>query len=205
MGIWGLFFAWDVYDYTQSDFFKEGDIPLHLEPKKQSSYFDEIQPIFRDGYEYTFEPYHLYKAGGEIIGKSEPNDELTPIAPVDLSIGWGKMLEEEWREAVTYSNTGRILRILQPFPLEHREVAKYTLNNHLIASNEEIADMILETEIGDTVSVEGFLVDVHIFKNGQEVSFWETSTDPDDYGLVGGNACEIIYVTRYKKNGIVYE
>lgn len=139
---------------------------------------------------WTLTPRAAYGIEARVLAlRSYRRDELAPVSPLDLALGWGRM-----RDEAVYGQLGvRISRRYYsyrwrgspPIPLE--EIAHSSANTHLVPASPEVARALDGVRRGDWVRLYGFLIDI------EHPSGWVSRTS-----LVrtdtGAGACEILWV-----------
>lgn len=143
------------------------------------------------GYEATAVLKHSYDIAGTVVtARPHLAGGLTEIAPLDLGIAWGPMARREVLAAGKYSAGYRFLK--WQVPVEMVPMAEQGINisnTHVIPADNDVRDIMMEMEPGQSVRLTGFLVDV--YQPGFQP--WRSSVTRDD-GFPAG--CEIMLVTR---------
>lgn len=139
---------------------------------------------------WTLTPRAAYGIEARVLARQTyRRDELAPISPVDLALGWGRM-----SDAAVYRQLGvRIARRYYSYrwrgspPIPQEEIAHSSANTHLIPGTPEVAATLDRVRGDDWVRLYGYLVDV------EHPSGWVSRTS-----LVrtdtGSGACEILWV-----------
>ena len=138
------------------------------------------------------------------------------VSLVDLGFAWGDMAKDEYfNKLYGHSNqdvTGR--RLIFSFKDKYRDslndkfnyMADHTSHTHTIPANKKINKVLHALRKGQTVKLEGYLVDIY---NSDFFRFGITSLSLTDVGYDngrdGGGACEVMYVTKVQIGDIVYE
>ena len=115
-------------------------------------------------------------------------DDLAPVVPVDLAMGWGRMSDSSVLNSIEISQSGRFYYWhVEHFPIPEREIVSSSANMHMIPADDGVKRALERVRPGQVVHVEGFLVDI----NRRDGRWWHTSLSRTD---AGAGACEIIYV-----------
>lgn len=147
------------------------------------------QPVFRvNGYALT--GLAEFSMGARVIlARHYAGDREADLAPVDLALAWGPMVDPDVLAAISFSQSGRFYhwRYQGTPPIPHREIEKNSANMHMIPASREIAQLLQAVKPGDLVRLRGHLVRVA----AQDGWTWTSSLSRDD---TGGGACEVIFL-----------
>lgn len=115
-------------------------------------------------------------------------DAGASLAPVDLTLGWGRMSDSAVLSQIQISQGGRFYhwRVTQ-FPIPRREIERSSANMHMIPADATARHELDEVRPGEVIHLEGFLVDASRADGWR----WRTSMTRDD---TGDGACELVYV-----------
>jgi len=144
---------------------------------------------------------HVYP--GSTFGCAESGTWGDRISPYDFLIAWGDVTKPENRKHIKFSQEVRWYHYHYDAdsPLREDYISKHSSNNHFIPANQNIrfaADML---KGGETVTLEGFLVNVSgTYRDGE--IWWNTSLTRED---TGAGSCEVFYVIRLKIGSNIYE
>lgn len=118
-------------------------------------------------------------------------DDLAPVVPVDLALGWQNMSDSAVLDRMScnqgqryYACTWKSHDVIEP-----RKFTAQSANMHMIPATPEVEKALLRVRKGQIVTVRGMLVDV-VMPNGGK---WATSLTREDSGP---GACEIVLVTE---------
>lgn len=121
------------------------------------------------------------------------------ISPKDVGLTWGFLAQDEYNNKIEWKASGnRFLNWRIEDGNWYREVIgesnfqEHVSNNHLIASNTEIENLIGKIKEGDYIKITGYLVNVHYERADGYKYYWNSSLSRKD---TGEGACELIYVT----------
>ena len=151
-----------------------------------------------NGYPVDVEFISKYVLKGRVIATKGyfGNGLQDTIAPYDLGISWGTISTDKNNEHVQASIdnrrlTYRVAGTEQWFTSVGGEnhIHTHISNNHLVPCNNEIKNNV---QIGDTVTLTGYLIKVYYYDNNKKILAWESSTTRRDNG---DGACETMYVT----------
>ncbi len=134
------------------------------------------------------EPYELQALVMSV--KHYPRGEGAAVMPTDLALAWGEMADPEKLERLSISQRNRFYfwkadqETLETLtrPLIETETA----NVHVVPGDETVRTTLREVRRGDSLYLEGWLVDIE----GKERS-WRSSRSRTD---TGPGACEIFLV-----------
>ncbi|MEO0095693.1 MAG: hypothetical protein ABIL14_05675 [candidate division WOR-3 bacterium] len=157
-----------------------------------------------DGINFTIKLKYRYKVGGIVLSKKRYSGGWQgKLVPYDFALAWGELLKDDlykkikwWQEARWYHWIYR-----NDFPKDHSFIARYSSNNHLIPATKNILYALNKIKKGDVVEFSGYLVNLDGTKEGNNF-WWHSSTSTND---TGAGSCEIIYLTRLRFNGMIYE
>ncbi len=153
---------------------------------------------------YIISPRAEYKVGA-VVGRKKRyrRDAMAPVAPYDLALFWGILAyPENLRQITVRQNRRRYYFFLKrDAKLSTDWVYLNSSNNHIIPANDNIRRALSLVRKNETIEIEGYLVDVRAIIDGRS-SNWKTSMVRDD---TGDGACEIIYVTKLRREFRVYE
>lgn len=145
---------------------------------------------------YYIKPLANYKIAGVIIAKNTflLFDGARSLAPIDLGLAWGDMAKPENYKKVMFFSGFRILQLFYPpdFPLSADYVNTHQSHNHLIPATDRIKDELMRLNNGQSVVLEGSLVEVTAAK----MPPWRSSLRRDDNLMNSGAGCEIFYVEK---------
>ncbi len=160
--------------------------------------------IVSNGAKLILKPVARYKISGIIIAKNTYffKNYGAEISPIDIGIAWGKMAEPEYDKYMHYSSSSRTLHwnYKKSFPFTYTFLNSHVSHNHIIPATKNILNVIKSCKIKETVSLEGYLVNV--FKEKNSRFKWYTSTSRYD---TENGACEIMYVNKIRVGNKVYQ
>jgi hypothetical protein len=122
-------------------------------------------------------------------------DAESKYSPTDLALGWGPMADPAISEHLDISQGGRWYRFEwgakgPPIPLG--QIVHNSANMHMIPADPDVADVLAQVRSGDTVRVNGWLVNIE----GDDGWHWRSSTSRGD---TGDGSCEIVYVCSIRR------
>lgn len=136
-------------------------------------------------------PVAGYSLQAKVFSKANYRfDKVAAVSHVDLALGWGKMAKDtiamqfKFRQSKRY---GYYRWRYNPPPLAKEEIIRHFANVHLVPSNITVAREIAKIERGDSVRIDGWLINVE-HKDGWQI---KSSLTRDDSGI---GACEVIWV-----------
>jgi len=151
---------------------------------------------------FTLQPLYRYRIVGKVVGKDEYSaSPLDQLGPMDLTIANGDVIRPEILSHVTIRKYPRHFTFQYFFPagtdpLSSQYVNEHISNNHLIFADDSAYSVAKSVDIGDMVEISGYLVSVSGKGSDRSTYTWTTSTTRSD---MGEHACEIVYVTSFRK------
>lgn len=139
---------------------------------------------------YSLQAQARYTVTARILGRETyRRGREAEVSPVDLALGWGPMSDSSVLGKLQISQGGRFyhLRWHKPPPIPEAVIMGHSANTHIIPASPRVADRIASIRTGDTVALEGYLVNVTA-PDGWD---WRTSMTRDD---TGAGACEVLWV-----------
>jgi len=143
--------------------------------------------------EYLITALAEYKIKARVLGKETYYfDNASEISKYDLALGWGRMSDQKFIDHLDIWQSGRWAKWkADRLPLPKKEIESHFSNDHIIAANEEVENILSDVIKGNVISIEGYLVDVR----GPGGFRWASSLSRKDRG---DGACEIIYVEKLR-------
>lgn len=140
---------------------------------------------------YTITALAKYDITARILHVNDYTDSKADIAPRDFALGWKNMSDTRFLSNIELKQHDRFLfwkvgSIARPII---QAIITQTSNNHLIPSNDKIRQTLMNANVGESINIKGYLVNVRRIDNFR----WNTSLVRTD---TGDGACEIIYVTE---------
>lgn len=207
--------------HWQDDQYEVASYPIDamLEPKQVAIEEEEVvreMSYKGEDYKIVISPLYYYEISGKVVSvrkwrKWEESDFpiWKEIFPIDFGLVWGKLTDEKYAQYVKFSHrpASRFLHWRYKFPTEgpslsEEYMSKHFSNNHLSPANETIKYALHKVKKGDLVRIEGWLMEMDLYKSGQKISSARSSTTRED---VWGGACESIYVKKIQINDKIYE
>jgi hypothetical protein len=175
-----------------------------LEPPSMEKQEPGIVRVTKDGYDIAITQKASYTVRGVVVGRENYHSGWNSlISPADVALCWGKLAENGAYKKLKWSQGNRwyFWRAGDDFGYNNDFVAGYSSNNHLIPATSNLEKAVKSLKVGDSVEMTGHLVDVAATKNSQTY-WWNSSTSSADRG---DGSCEVIYLTRLKTLGKVYQ
>jgi hypothetical protein len=121
-------------------------------------------------------------------------DNTAYLSPLDLAVGWGEMSRRAVLRHVRTRQVGRFayFRFAPEIPITYEAAQRQSANVHVIPSSPRVRRQLMRLRRGDTVRLEGMLVNVH----HERGPAWRTSLSREDDG---DGACEILWVTSVER------
>lgn len=173
--------------------------PIDITKDPEQTAIENPHPFTVDRGRYTFRLYPLasYLLRGVTLDRTNyGGDVASALAPCDLAVAWGPMVEGELYRRLSWSQSGRWYWWAHgaDFTRDNAFVARYTSNTHMIPISPFVGRAIRSIRRGDLVEVAGELVRVE--GAGSIADFrWVSSVSRSDQEA---GSCEILYVRRAK-------
>ena len=138
---------------------------------------------------YTIEPLQDFQIEARVLAaETYRTDREAELSPVDLALGWGRMSDSAVLEEVRISQSGRFYYWhVNEFPIPREEIEQSSANMHMIPANGSIAQRLKAVRPGQTVRIDGWLVEA----KASDGWHWRSSLTRKD---TGSGACEVIFV-----------
>lgn len=175
-----------------------------LQPPAVEKQKPEIVRLSRDGYDITITRKAGYTVRGIVVGRENYHSGWNSlISPADVALCWGKIAENGTYRRLKWSQGNRwyFWRAGEDFGYSNDFIAGHSSNNHLIPATPNLEKAVKGLKEGDAVELAGHLVDVAATKQTRNYG-WNSSMTTEDRG---DGACEIIYLTRLKVHGKIYQ
>lgn len=147
--------------------------------------------VYDDG-KYNLTALAKYSITARLLHVKSYSDNKADISPIDFALGWENMSDNNFLSKVSLDQDNRfLLWKVQSVarPVIHA-IENESSNNHLIPANDDIKATLLKAQIGEKVSLKGYLVNL---RRTTDDFRWNSSLNRYD---TGDGACEIIYVTN---------
>lgn len=168
----------------------EGEPPITFEKK---------------GWTFTITPKAHYKISGEVISAKKYHYGFnTLLSPVDIALVFGELYSNGLYTQIKWSQSGRWYwwKYGPSFPKQDdRYIARWSSNNHIIPSTDNVKKAAKSVSRGDLIVLEGYLVYID-GKKGDQSFWWRSSLSRTD---TGDGSCEVLYLKRIKIGENVYE
>jgi hypothetical protein len=183
---------------------RDGSPINFLEPPSVEKQEPEIIRVTKDGYDITIMQKAAYSVRGIVVGRENYHSGWNAlISPADVALCWGKLAENGTYRGLKWSQGNRwyFWHAGDDFGYSDDFVSRHSSNNHLIPATRNLAKAVKSLQEGDTVEMTGHLVDVAAAKKSQNYG-WNSSISTTDRG---DGSCEVIYLTRLKVHGKIYQ
>ena len=158
-----------------------------------------MEQTVMSGYDISIYYHYAYDIEGLVVSTNNyygfsPEDKLSPR---DIGLAWGKVAELNTQVGFHWQPTDRGLKnkvdSQEKLALvgSVSDALKQYSNNHLVALDDTVRNLIKKIKVGDHVRIQGYLVYIDGHSPSKKDFYWYSSTTRDD---VGGTACEIILV-----------
>lgn len=162
----------------------------------QTKIIPETKIVSYKGSQYEVELVDEYEISGVLVSTNNPTGimdmyhDAKSFDTKDFCLVWGKNLASNDYRSVEYWNVSITCR--WKFESDFRVDPNYISNNHLITDNDEIRRQISNINIGDQITLKGYLANYR--KVGDKFTR-KTSRTRTDTGM---GACEVFFVTSIK-------
>jgi hypothetical protein len=183
---------------------RDGSPINFLEPPSMETQQPGIVRVTEDGFDITITQKAAYTVRGVVVSRENYRSGWNSlISPADVALCWGKLAENGTYKKLKWSQGNRwyFWRAGDDFGYNNDFVAQHSSNNHLIPATPNLEKAVKGLKEGDAVELTGHLVDVAATKKSQDY-WWRSSMTTSDRGE---GACEIIYLTRIKVHGRIYQ
>jgi len=172
---------------------------LLYEPVQTETSVSEFQ-VDAGGYEYIITPVYDYEFYGMVVSYFNAGSwrDYTHsgwkdyINVKDIAAIWGNNLESGVYRHVKFWSGNWTWNAKARRDIWNRFDVSSISNSHILADDEEIKRLLLETRRGDQIYFRGFLADYR--RAGTEFSR-KSSISRDDRG---GHSCEVVFVEEYE-------
>jgi hypothetical protein len=122
-------------------------------------------------------------------------DNESSVSPVDLTLGWRLMSNQEILDALDLYSLHRASSWRprnDALPAPARDITAHSANMHMVPSTDALATSLGHVQRGDLIDLRGTLVEIHQPNGG----IWRSSLTREDSG---NGACELVWVTDLNK------
>lgn len=165
---------------------------------------DEKYNFYSDGYtKLNITPLEKYALTAMVVSKQHYTERWNAkIAPYDLALIWGRLMDPDCLKTVSYSQGDRwyYYQYTADFPMDKQYITSHSSNNHIIPASDAILDELDKINVGQMIYLEGYLVNID-GKDGDRNVGWHSSLTREDSG---DGSCELFYVNKISVNGITY-
>jgi hypothetical protein len=158
----------------------------------------------RGGYDIAITKKAAYTVRGIVTGRENYYSGWNSlISPADVALCWGKLAENGIYKRLKWSQGNRwyFWHAGNDFGYNNDFVALHSSNNHIIPATPNLAKAVKGLKEGNIVEMTGHLVDVAAVKKSENY-WWNSSVSTTDRG---DGSCEIIYLTRLKVHGKIFQ
>jgi hypothetical protein len=160
--------------------------------------------IAKDGYDIAITKKAAYTVRGIVTGRENYYSGWNSlISPADVALCWGKLAENGTYKRLKWSQGNRWYFWFagDDFGYNNDFIAQHSSNNHIIPATPNLAKAVKGLKEGNVVEMTGHLVDVAAVKKSENYR-WNSSVSTTDRG---DGSCEIIYLTRLKVYGKIFQ
>ena len=142
--------------------------------------------------EYELKPLAHFALDARVLHRKVYHwDQLAPLVPVDLALGWGRMSDQSVLDQVSITQSMRFYWFAYTFPgpIPKEEIISHSTNVHIIPATPAIASQCKSLRIGELVHLSGDLVEA----TAPGRPPWRSSLSRTD---TGNGACELMWVNE---------
>jgi hypothetical protein len=179
-------------------------IEMGSDPSQDAIGVPEIIRFELGGWTWTITPRAAYVLRGIVVSKERYHAGIAAdLSPMDVAVAWGRLTEDGLHRRISWSQTSRwyVWTYNSGFPRDNDFISRWSSNTHVIPSTPVLRRALRYLKEGRPAELAGLLVDAHGTKGGQWWD-WNSSLSREDHG---DGSCEVLYLTRLKIDGRVYE
>lgn len=182
--------VWGLVSWVKGPSIRTGPGVLVPEEPLQEEYAPQLVAQIKD---YKVTAVATYTVRARVLHTRRYWTDGSDLVPYDVALGWGRMSDQSVLDHLKISQDNRFFfyQWWEAPPIPQKEIECHASNNHLIAANSDVADVISGLYPGEIVTMKGYLVNV----TGPDGFHWETSLSRTD---TGKGACELFYVVGIK-------
>ena len=181
------------------------NVPINfLEPPSMEKQDPLAFRMTRGGYDISITQKAAYTVRGIVTGRENYYSGWNSlVSPADVALCWGKLAENGMYRRLKWSQGNRwyFWHAGDDFGYNNDFVALHSSNNHIIPATPNLAKAVKVLKEGNIVEMTGHLVDVSAVKKSESYR-WNSSVSTTDKG---DGSCEIIYLTRLKVHGKIFQ
>ncbi|HET9483391.1 MAG TPA: hypothetical protein VFO79_05500, partial [Xanthomonadales bacterium] len=177
-------------------FFAAGSLPMSRAPSmlapnapQQTLVAGHREPFRKAS--YWIHPLADFSVEARVLARRDyDRDREAEIAPVDLTLGWGRMSDSAVLDDVRISLSDRWWHWYSPnLPIPIEEINRSAANMHIVPANDYVRRQLDQVRAGHVVTLRGYLVEAR----GAHGYAWRSSLTRGD---VGEGSCEIVWVEQ---------
>ncbi len=179
-------------------------VDIGSDPEQENVRKPEPVSLDRDGWRWILTPRAHYVLRAQVLSaKAYHTGPPAELAPCDLAVGWGPLIQGGGYRALAWSQSDRWYTWQYPsvVQVDNDFIVRHSANTHVIPASDSVRKAACRLKAGDLVELDGDLVDVH-GEQGARSFNWNSSLARDDRGA---GSCEVMYVRRVTVDGNVYE
>lgn len=138
---------------------------------------------------YELQPLQDFSIDARVLASERyRSGRESDLSPVDLALGWGPMSDSAVLDKVRISQSGRFYHWrVDELPIPRQDIERSSANMHMIPADDAIASQLKALRPGQTVRIEGWLVEARAADGWR----WRSSLTRED---TGGGSCELVFV-----------
>ncbi len=177
-------------------------IDLAADPVQENLAGEAPRPFAGGGKKWLMRALADYTGMGIVVSRRSYRYERNGgLAPVDVAIAWGDLVNDGLYKQLSWSQSNRWYwwRYGADFTPGDTFVARHSANIHIIPASKNLGRAALALRSGDKVELDGQLVQI---ENPEEPSSsWVSSLSREDQG---DGSCEVLFLERLKNGSKVY-
>lgn len=182
----GLLSSWQLWTKYSTIPNRMGGMLAPKEPRQQALYINA--PIFKKK-NYKIIALARFNMDALVI-RSKPYslDREAQLAPVDLTLGWGRMSDPTVLSQFTFDQKNRFYYWhTNHYPIPRAEIESRSANMHMVPANDEIEKQLQSVQAGQIIKIKGYLIEAR----AEDGWRWKSSLTRTDSGPY---ACELVWV-----------
>lgn len=212
---------WFEYSFPKVTSTTSAPIDTFSEPIQKNLDKKEYVKVNGEKKKFVLNLQAEYTLAGVVVAKNTNfwfrdimRNDFDDICLVDLGIVWGdlskdpKLLHKHWKikSKKTLGEARRLswyTKDLRKSPWSLSYVSSHISHSHLIPATANVMRALSSVKTGDTVKLDGYLVDIYTDKTKlvAKTSLSRTDTDPTSRG---SGACEVMYVKQVQIGNKIY-
>lgn len=184
--------------------FDDAPIDVSQEPRQAALEAPRRWQTTAGGFDLVVTAKASYVLGGLVLGRENYHGGWNAsLSPCDVAMAWGDLVKDGLYRQLHWSQSGRWYwwEYGGGFKQDNAFVIRNSSNTHIIPADANLSRAARSLHGGDVAELSGDLVDLDGTRGDREVH-WHSSMSRTDEG---DGSCEVLYLTRVRVKGKVYE